>query len=60
MPKVSVDEKHGVTLPKDLREKLRISVETVLEVEYKGGSIILKLKVRVRNQPKPSGRWRRA
>lgn len=48
MSEIAVDEKHRITLPKELREQLGISPGTVLEAEYRDGDIVLKPKLPLR------------
>jgi len=48
MTEVKVDEKHRITLPKELREPLGIVSGSILDAEYKGGAIILVPKVPVK------------
>lgn len=48
MTEVRVDEKHRITLPKELREPLGIVSGSVLDAEHKGGAIILVPKVPVK------------
>jgi len=48
MTEVRVDDKHRITLPKEVREPLGIVSGSVLEAEYKGGAIILVPKVPVK------------
>ncbi len=48
MTEVRVDEKHRITLPKELREPLGIVSGSVLDAEYKRGAIILVPKVPVK------------
>ena len=48
MTEVRVDEKHRITLPKELREPLGIVSGSVLDAKYKGGAIMLVPKVPVK------------
>lgn len=48
MSEIVLDEKHRITLPKELRERLGISPGTVLEAEYRDGSILLRPKLPLR------------
>lgn len=43
-----MDERHRITLPKELRTPLGIVAGSVLEAEYRGGTIILVPKVPVK------------
>lgn len=48
MTEVKVDEKHRITLPKELREPLGIVSGSILDAEHKGGAIVLVPRVPVR------------
>lgn len=45
MTEITVDKKHRIVLPKELRKALKISVGSVLEAERRGSAIILVPKV---------------
>ena len=49
MTELVVDEKHRVTLPRDLRKRLGITSGSKLEAEQKGGEIVIRLVVPVKN-----------
>lgn len=49
MAELTVDEKHRVTLPKALRKSLGITSGTKLEAQQRGGEIIIRPAVPVRN-----------
>jgi len=49
LAELTVDEKHRVTLPKALRKSLGITSGTKLEAQQRGGEIIIRPAVPVRN-----------
>jgi AbrB family looped-hinge helix DNA binding protein len=49
LAELTVDEKHRVTLPRALRKSLGITSGTKLEAEQRGGEIIIRPAVPVRN-----------
>lgn len=49
MAELIVDEKHRVTLPRDMRERLGIASGSKLEVEQRGDEIIIRPAVPTKN-----------
>jgi AbrB family looped-hinge helix DNA binding protein len=49
MAQLVVDEKHRITLPKDLRKRLGIRSGSKLEADQRGGEIIIRPVVPIRN-----------
>jgi AbrB family looped-hinge helix DNA binding protein len=49
MAQLVVDEKHRVTLPRELRKRLGITSGSRLEVEQKGSEIVIRPLVPVKN-----------
>ena len=49
MAELIVDEKHRVTLPRALRKNLGITSGTKLEAQQRGGEIIIRPAVPIRN-----------